>query len=150
MSFRFFFLSKTDVNCISYARIARRVISEQSTFGAQSNPAGAPAGGISDGQRQVSHPLSKTDKKHMNHVKTSPYPLKVPPPTLQKPLSLPLLHPFQIKKAKISRNPLTFPQNTCIIKIQGCVDFGQRPPLVRITALHFGRVERAVISFYYV
>ena len=44
----FFFLSKTDVNCISYARIARRVISEQSTFGAQSNPGGAPAGGIFD------------------------------------------------------------------------------------------------------
>ena len=40
-----------------------------------------------------------------------------------------------IKIAEISRKDLTFPQVLCIIKVQGCVDFGQRPPVVRITAL---------------
>ena len=38
-----------------------------------------------------------------------------------------------IKITKISRKDLTFPQVLCIIKIQGCVDFGQRPPGIEIT-----------------
>ena len=40
-------------------------------FGAQSNPAGAPAGGISDGQRQASQPLPKTDEKSIPYVPNS-------------------------------------------------------------------------------